>query len=58
VILDAVDDKRGDLRAVLRGLPEMMVAVERVNSYGEWGMIYLVHACKDDFDICGSRGQR
>ncbi|MGH2808775.1 MAG: MCE family protein [Actinomycetota bacterium] len=58
VILDAVDDKRGDLRAVLRGLPEMLVAVERVNSYGEWGMIYLVHACKDDFDTCGSRGQR
>lgn len=57
VILDAVDDNRAELRASLRALPELMVAVERVNSYGEWGMIYLVHACKDDLESCGRRGR-
>jgi ABC-type transporter Mla subunit MlaD len=56
-ILDAVNDKRDDLRAAVRSLPEMLVAVERTNSYGEWGMLHLVHVCKDDFGTCGRRGR-
>ena len=52
-ILDAVDDRRADLRAAVRALPEMLVAVERVNGYGEWGMLHLIHACKDDLGDCG-----
>ena len=55
VLLDAVDDKRADLRGALRALPEMLVAVERVNSYGQWANIHLVHVCKDDFGACGRR---
>lgn len=55
VLLDAVDDKRADLRGALRALPEMLVAVERVNSYGQWANIHLVHVCKDDFGECGRR---
>lgn len=55
VLLDAVDDKRADLRGALRALPEMLVAVERVNSYGQWANIHLVHVCKDDLGECGSR---
>lgn len=58
VILDAVDDKRNDLRGVLRALPKMLLSVERANGYGEWGMIYLVNACKDDLGVCGTRGRR
>lgn len=57
-ILDAVNDKRDDLRAAVRSLPDMLVAVERVNSYGEWGMLHLVNVCKDDFGTCGRRGRR
>ena len=56
-ILDAVNDKRDDLRAAVRSLPEMLVAVERTNSYGEWGMLHLVDVCKDDFGTCGRRGR-
>lgn len=56
-ILDAVNDKRGDLRAAVRSLPDMLVAVERTNSYGEWGMLHLVNVCKDDFGTCGRRGR-
>lgn len=55
-LLDAVDDKRADLRGALRALPEMLVGVERVNSYGQWSMIHLIDACKDDLDVCGRRG--
>lgn len=55
-LLDAVDDKRADLRGALRALPEMLVGVERVNSYGQWSMIHLIDACKDDLGICGRRG--
>ncbi|HEX2196829.1 MAG TPA: MCE family protein [Actinomycetota bacterium] len=55
VLLDAVDDKRADLRGALRALPEMLVAVERVNSYGQWANIHLVHVCKDDTGECGRR---
>lgn len=55
VLLDAVDDKRGDLRKAVRRLPEVLRAVSRVNSYGEWSMIHLVDACKDDFGTCGRR---
>lgn len=55
-IFDAVEDKRDDLRSALRSLPDMLVAVERTNAYGEWGNIHLVHVCKDDFGTCGGRG--
>lgn len=57
-ILSAVNDKRRHLRKAIRALPEMLVAVERVTSYGEWSMIHLVHVCKDDTGECGSRQQR
>jgi phospholipid/cholesterol/gamma-HCH transport system substrate-binding protein len=56
VILDAVDDKRADLRGALRALPEMLIATERGNSYGEWSNLHIVHVCKDDFGTCGTRG--
>lgn len=57
-ILGAVDEKRRDLRRAIRALPEMLVGVERVTSYGEWSMIHLVHVCKDDSGECGTRQQR
>ena len=57
VILDAVDDRRADLRAAVRALPEMLAGVERVNSYGEWGMLHLIHVCKDDLGTCGRRAR-
>ena len=57
IILDAVDDRRADLRAAVRALPEMLVAVERVNSYGEWGMLHLIHVCKDDLGTCGRQAR-
>jgi phospholipid/cholesterol/gamma-HCH transport system substrate-binding protein len=56
IILDAVDDKRADLRGALAALPEMLLAVERGNSYGEWSNIHVIHLCKDDFGTCGTRG--
>lgn len=55
-IFDAVDDKRAALRSILRSLPDLLIAVERTNAYGEWGNIHLVHVCKDDFGTCGRRG--
>lgn len=55
ILLDAVDDKREDLRGALRALPDMLVAVERVSSYGQWTNIHLVHVCKDDLGECGRR---
>lgn len=53
-MLDAVDDRRADLRGAVRALPEMLTAVERVNSYGEWGMLHLIDVCKDDLGTCGT----
>ena len=55
VILDAVDDKKSDLRQAIRALPKMLVAVERVTSYGQWAGIHLIHVCKDDLGTCGRR---
>jgi phospholipid/cholesterol/gamma-HCH transport system substrate-binding protein len=55
VILDAVDDKRDDLKHAIRALPEMLAAVERVNSYGQWANLHVIHVCKDDFGTCGRR---
>jgi phospholipid/cholesterol/gamma-HCH transport system substrate-binding protein len=55
ILLDAVDDKRGDLRAALRALPDMLLSVERANSYGQWSNIHLINACKDDLGTCGTR---
>jgi phospholipid/cholesterol/gamma-HCH transport system substrate-binding protein len=55
ILLDAVDDMRADLRGALRALPDMLLAVERVNSYGQWTNIHLVHVCKDDSGECGRR---
>jgi phospholipid/cholesterol/gamma-HCH transport system substrate-binding protein len=56
VLLDAVNDRRADLRGVIRALPKMLVGVERVNSYGQWSMIHLIDVCKDDLGTCGRRG--
>ena len=59
ILLDAVNDKRRDLRGAIRALPEMLVAVERVTSYGEWSMLHVVHVCKDGPDApCGKRPLR
>ena len=55
-ILAVVDRRRENLRGVIRALPEMILAVERVNGYGEWANVHLIHACKDDFGQCGTRG--
>ena len=55
-ILDAVNDKRSDLRGALSALPEMLLAVERGHSYGEWSNLHVIHVCKDDFGTCGTRG--
>lgn len=57
-ILDAVDDKRRRLRSVVRGLPEMLIAIERATGYGQWANIHLVDVCKDDLGTCGRRGDR
>lgn len=56
LLLDAVNDKRTDLRKALRALPDMLLAVERANTYGQWANIHLIHACKDDLGTCGTRG--
>ena len=55
-ILDVVNRRRADLRSIVRSLPEMLVAVERVTGYGEWANIHLIDVCKDDFGLCGARG--
>lgn len=55
-ILDVVERRRADLESVVRSLPEMLVAVERVTGYGEWTNIHLIDLCKDDFGVCGTRG--
>lgn len=56
IILDAVDDKRADLRRIIRALPKMLLAVERAGTYGQWSNIHLIDACRDDFGTCGTRG--
>lgn len=55
ILFDAIDDKRDDLRGALRALPDFLVGVERVTTYGQWGNGHLVHVCKDDFGTCGER---
>ena len=55
-ILAVVQERREDLRGVIRALPEMIVAVERVTGYGEWANVHLIDVCKDDFGSCGTRG--
>ena len=57
ILLDAVDDKRADLRAAVRALPDMLVAVERATTYGQWSNIHLIHVCKDDLGTCGRRAE-
>lgn len=54
-IFDAVNDRRSQLRKVIRALPEFLVGVERVTTYGQWGQLHLVHVCKDDDGDCGTR---
>jgi phospholipid/cholesterol/gamma-HCH transport system substrate-binding protein len=56
IVLDAVNDKRKDLRRVIRALPTMLLAVERAGSYGQWSNIHLIDACKDELGTCGTRG--
>jgi phospholipid/cholesterol/gamma-HCH transport system substrate-binding protein len=55
ILLDAVNDKRKDLRKAVQRLPEVLRGVTRVNSYGEWSMIHLIDVCKDDTGECGRR---
>ena len=55
-ILDEVNEHRDDLSSIIRSLPEVLVAVERVTGYGQWANIHLIDACKDDFGLCGARG--
>ena len=55
-ILDVVDRRRADLESIIRRLPDMLVAVERVTGYGEWTNLHLIDVCKDDSGTCGSRG--
>jgi phospholipid/cholesterol/gamma-HCH transport system substrate-binding protein len=55
-ILDVVERKRDALSDVVRALPELIVRVERVNGYGEWGNVHAIDICKDDFGSCGARG--
>lgn len=57
-IFDAVDDKRDELRGAIAALPRMLAGVERVNSYGQWANLHLIHVCKDDLGTCGKRGGR
>lgn len=58
IVLDALDDRRGDLRKIVRGLPSFLTAVQRVTDYGEWGNQHLIHLCKDDLGTCGTRWKR
>lgn len=55
-ILEVVERRRGDLESIVRGLPAVLTAVERVTGYGEWTNIHLIDVCKDDFGVCGTRG--
>lgn len=55
ILLDAVNDKRSALKKAVRRLPEVLQAVSRVNSYGEWSMVHLIDVCKDDTGECGRR---
>jgi phospholipid/cholesterol/gamma-HCH transport system substrate-binding protein len=56
ILLDAVNDKRSDLRGAIKALPKFLVGVERVNSYGQWSGVHLIDVCKDDIGDCGTRG--
>jgi phospholipid/cholesterol/gamma-HCH transport system substrate-binding protein len=56
ILLDAVNDKRQDLRTAVRSLPRLLLAIERGTSYGEWANLQLINACKDDSGTCGRRG--
>jgi phospholipid/cholesterol/gamma-HCH transport system substrate-binding protein len=55
IILDAVNDRREDLRGAIEKLPGMLEAIERVNSYGQWQNTHLVNVCRDDTGECGGR---
>ena len=55
ILLDAVNDKRDALKKAVHRLPEVLRAVSRVNSYGEWSMVHLIDVCKDDTGECGRR---
>jgi hypothetical protein len=50
-----VNDKRSALKKAVKRLPDVLRAVSRVNSYGEWSMIHLIDVCKDDTGECGRR---
>ncbi len=58
VIFDAIDDKKKDLRAVVRSLPNFLVSTERATTYGQWTNIHLIDACKDRRQRCGQRWER
>ena len=56
IVLDAVNDRREDLRGAIQALPSMLEAIERVNAYGQWQNVHLIDVCKDDTGMCGTRG--
>lgn len=56
IVLDAVNDRREDLRGAIEALPAMLEGIERVNAYGEWQNVHLIDVCKDDTGTCGTRG--
>ncbi len=55
VLLDAINDRRADLRKIVKRLPTLLEAVQRTTNYGEWGNQHLINVCKDDFGTCGTR---
>jgi phospholipid/cholesterol/gamma-HCH transport system substrate-binding protein len=55
ILLDAIEDEKGNLRAAVRALPDFLIATERATTYGQWANIHLIHVCKDDLGTCGRR---
>ncbi|MEA2476638.1 MAG: phospholipid/cholesterol/gamma-HCH transport system substrate-binding protein [Actinomycetota bacterium] len=54
-VLAAISAHRPALEKSIKELPNVLAAVERVTSYGEWANIHLIDVCKDDFGTCGKR---
>jgi phospholipid/cholesterol/gamma-HCH transport system substrate-binding protein len=54
-VLAAISARRPALEKTIKELPNVLAAVERVTSYGEWTNIHLIDVCKDDFGTCGKR---
>ncbi|MPZ68502.1 MAG: MCE family protein [Actinobacteria bacterium] len=55
ILLDAINDRRDDLRKIVKRLPTFLEAVQRTTNYGEWGNQHLINVCRDDSGTCGTR---